>query len=181
MREYDKSISTQVSKFMREADSIEEKALVFLQLEERIYQKSQEVYQKDAEAIKMAQDAYEIELLDTWKATLPIKSLTKHIAVEGYAITLMNLVKLPPVMVKSMETSIGVYLNDYYMVYDAAQEDHDVQLMELKKAIHEYELETEDPLIFKLKEFKAALVTKFKILSWASKQETEKPLTKVQH
>ena len=93
----------------------------------------------------------------------------------------MNLVKLPPVMVKSMETSIGVYLNDYYMVYDAAQEDHDVQLMELKKAIHEYELETEDPLISKLKEFKAALVTKFKILSWASKQETEKPLTKVQH
>ena len=53
--------------------------------------------------------------------------------------------------------------------------------MELKKAIHEYELETEDPLISKLKEFKAALVTKFKILSWASKQETEKPLTKVQH
>ena len=48
---------------------------------------------------------------------------------EGYAITLMNLVKLPPVMVKSMETSIGVYLNDYYMVYDAAQEDHDVKLV----------------------------------------------------
>ena len=77
MREYDKSISTQVSKFMREADSIEEKALVFLQLEERIYQKSQEVYQKDAEATKMAQNAYEIELLDTWKASLPMKSLTK--------------------------------------------------------------------------------------------------------
>ena len=45
MKEYDKMISTQVSKFMREADSIEEKALVFLQLEERIFQKSQEVYE----------------------------------------------------------------------------------------------------------------------------------------
>ena len=55
---------------------------------------------------------------------------------EGYAIALLNLLKLPPVMVKSMETSIGIYLNDYYMVYDAAREDHNIQLVELKKAIH---------------------------------------------
>lgn len=63
---------------------------------------------------------------ETWTKTLPVKSLTKQIVIEGYAITLMNIVKLPPVMVKSLETSIGVYLNDYYIVYDAAQEDHDV-------------------------------------------------------
>ena len=74
-----------------------------------------------------------------------------------------------------------MYLNDYYMVYDAAKEDHDVQIVQLKKAIHEYELETADPLISKLKEFRAALLTRFKILAWASKQETEKPLTKAQH
>lgn len=95
---------------------------------------------------------------------------------EGYAITLMNIVKLPPVMVKSLETSIGVYLNDYYMVYDAAHEDHDVGMMQLKKASSEYNLERDDPLISKLKEFKAALLTKFKLLAWASKSETEKPL-----
>ena len=84
-------------------------------------------------------------------------------------------------MVKSMQTSLGLYLNDYYMVYDAAQEDHDVQIVQLQKAIHDYELEKTDPLISKLREFKAALLTRFKILSWASKQETEKPLTKAQH
>jgi len=65
-------------------------------------------------------------LRETWTKILPVKSLTKQIVIEGYAITLMNIVKLPPVMVKSLETSIGVYLNDYYIVYDAAQEDHDV-------------------------------------------------------
>ena len=54
----------------------------------------------------------------------------------------MNLVKLPPVMVKAMETSIGLYLNDYYMVYDAAHEDHDIHMTQLKKAMHEYNLET---------------------------------------
>jgi len=53
--------------------------------------------------------------------------------------------------------------------------------MQLKKAIHEYKLETEDPLISKLCEFKAAMLTKFKVLAWASKTETEKPLKKPQH
>lgn len=181
MKEYDKMISTQVAKFVREIDSIEEKALVFLQLEERVYHKTLEVYQKNSEAIKLAQEAYELELLETWTKALPAKSLTKQIVLEGYAITLMNMVKLPPVMVKSLETSIGVYLNDYYMVYDAAHEDHDVKLVQLKKASSEYNLETEDPLVSKLKEFKAALLTKFKLLAHASKLETDKPLTKSHH
>jgi len=181
MKEYDKMISTQVAKFVREIDSIEEKALVFLQLEERVYHKTLEVYQKNSEAIKLAQEAYELELLETWTKALPAKILTKQIVLEGYAITLMNMVKLPPVMVKSLETSIGVYLNDYYMVYDAAHEDHDVKLVQLKKALSEYNLETEDPLISKLKEFKAALLTKFKLLAYASKSETDKPLTKSHH
>lgn len=170
-----------MAKFVREIDNIEEKALVFLQLEERIYQKSQEIYQKDGEAMRLAQEAYELELLETWTKDLPVKSLTRQIVVEGYAIALMNIVKLPPVMVKSLETSIGIYLNDYYMIYDAAHEDHDVRLMQLKKATSEYNLETEDPLISKLKEFEAALLSKFKILAWASKSETEKPLTKEHH
>lgn len=147
-----------MAKFVREIDNIEEKALVFLQLEERIYQKSQEVYQKDGEAMRLAQEAYELELLETWTKDLPVKSLTRQIVVEGYAIALMNIVKLPPVMVKSLATSIGVYLNDYYMIYDAANEDHDVKLIQLKKATSEYNLETEDPLISKLKEFEAALL-----------------------
>lgn len=93
----------------------------------------------------------------------------------------MNIVKLPPVMVKSLETSIGIYLNDYYMVYDAAREEHNIQMMQLKLAIHEYKLTREDPLITKLEAFKSALLTKFKILAWASKAETPKTLTKAQH
>lgn len=62
---------------MREADSIQEKALVFLQLEERIFHHSLEVYQKDAEAIRLSQEAYEVELLETWTKDLPIKTLTR--------------------------------------------------------------------------------------------------------
>ena len=58
-----------------------------------------------------------------------MKQLTRQIAIEGYAIDLMNIVKLPTVMTKSLETSIGAYLNDYYMVYDAAFEDHDIKLV----------------------------------------------------
>ena len=62
----------------------------------------------------------------------------------------MNTVKLPPVMVKSLETSLGMHLNDYYLVYDAAHEDHDVTLVELKKAIQHHKLKTEDPLLKRL-------------------------------
>ena len=62
---------------MREVDNIEEKALVFLQLEERIYHKSMEIYQKDGEAMKMAQEAYDAELLETWTKNLPTKSVVK--------------------------------------------------------------------------------------------------------
>lgn len=50
-------------------------------------------------------------------------------------------------------------LNDYYMVYDAAHEDHEVELVQLKKAKKEYNLEEEDSMIKSLKEFKAALLT----------------------
>ena len=44
MKEYDKMISTQVTKFVREQDNMEEKALVFLQIEERIFTNSQKAY-----------------------------------------------------------------------------------------------------------------------------------------
>ena len=54
---------------------------------------------------------------------------TRKIAIEGYAIDLMNMMKLPPVMTKSVQTSIGVHLNDYYQVYDAAKEDHEVDMI----------------------------------------------------
>ena len=53
-------------------------------------------------------------------------------------------------MVKSLETSLGMHLNDYYLVYDAAHEDHDVTLVELKKAIQHHKLKTEDPLLKRL-------------------------------
>ena len=54
-------------------------------------------------------------------------------------------------------------------------------MVQLRKAVKEYALETEDPLISSLKGFKQALLTKFKTRAFASKTETEKPLTKVQH
>ena len=40
MTEYDKMISTQVTKYVREVDTIEEKALVFLAVEEKVFTKS---------------------------------------------------------------------------------------------------------------------------------------------
>lgn len=93
----------------------------------------------------------------------------------------MNIVKIPPVLVKSLNTAIGHYLNDVYMVYDAAQEDHDLKEVQIKKAIAEYELETENSFVQALKQFKAALLTKYNIRSFASKSTTAKPLTKQQH
>lgn len=93
----------------------------------------------------------------------------------------MNMVKFPTVLTKSLETTIGAYLNDYYMVYDAAHDDHDIQLVQLKKAIREHALETEDEHIKTLKAFKQAMLSKFEIFAKASKSETEKPLTKLQH
>jgi len=62
---------------VREGDSIEEKALVFLQIEERIYNKSRDRYQKDAEALRLAQEAYAVEVLETWTKELPSDILTK--------------------------------------------------------------------------------------------------------
>ena len=63
---------------MREADAIEEKALVYLQLEQSVYHRSVELYQRDAEAVRMAQESYEAELVGTWtKDQLPLKSLTR--------------------------------------------------------------------------------------------------------
>ena len=59
-------------------------------------------------------------MLETWSKSLPTATLTRQIATEGYAIDLMNMVKFPPVHTKSLETSIGIYLNDYYLVEDAA-------------------------------------------------------------
>ena len=60
---------------------------------------------------------------------MPNLKKTRKIAIEGYAIDLMNMMKLPPVMTKSVQTSIGVHLNDYYQVYDAAKEDHEVDMI----------------------------------------------------
>jgi hypothetical protein len=40
MKEYDKMISTQVTKYVRECYNIEEKALVFLALEEDVFLRS---------------------------------------------------------------------------------------------------------------------------------------------
>jgi len=74
----------------------------------------------------MMEEEYRKELLQTWTDFTPNQSLTKQIVIEGYAISLLNMVKIPPVMVKSLETSLGIVLNDYYTVYDAAFEDHEV-------------------------------------------------------
>ena len=58
---------------------------------------------------------------------MPTKELAVKVCIEGYAIDLINMIKIPPVLVKSLNTAIGAYLNDTYMVYDAAQEDHDLK------------------------------------------------------
>ena len=75
----------------------------------------------------------------------------------------MNMVKIPPVLVKSLETSIGLYLNDYYMVYDAAAEDHDVKILQLKRAIRDYKMEEDDPIVRGLSEFRMAMLTKYDV------------------
>ena len=181
MKEYDKMISSQVTKYVREVDIIEEKALVYLQIEESVYDRSENLYDTSSEAIAMIQTEYERELCETWSKALPNKQLTRQIAIEGLAIDLMNIVKLPPVLTKSLETSIGVYLNDYYMVFDAAMEDHDIQLVQLKKAIRDYKLASEDPQIKWLLELKKGMQSRFYVEAYASKKETEKALTKVQH
>jgi len=126
----------------------------------------------------MMQLYYEQELSETWTGALPGKTLTYQVCIEGYAIDLMNMVKIPHVLVKSLETAIGHYLNDFYMVYDAAQEDHGLQQVQIKRAIRDYNLEEEDPLVKALKAFRLAFMTKFDIRAHASKAETEKPLTK---
>jgi hypothetical protein len=92
----------------------------------------------------------------------------------------MNMVKLPPVLVKSLSTAIGHFLNDFYMVYDAANEDHDLKEVQIKRAIKEHNLEVEDPLVKSLKAFRLGLLTKFKISAYTSKSDTDKPLTKQQ-
>lgn len=111
---------------MREIDNIEERGLVFLQTPASIYERSENFYEKDSVAQSMVQQEYAKELLETWTKSLPAKELTRQITIEGYAIDFMNLLKIPPVLTKSLETSIGLYLNDYYMVVDAAHEDHEV-------------------------------------------------------
>ena len=42
---------------------------------------------------------------------------------------------------------MGIYLNDYYMAIDAAHEDHDIVQVQQQKAIKEYGLKENDPLI----------------------------------
>ena len=53
MKEYDRLISTQVTKFIKEIDNIEEKALIYLQLEESIIEQSEKIYDKNSEAMKL--------------------------------------------------------------------------------------------------------------------------------
>mmetsp|Transcript_4976 Transcript_4976/g.6629 ORF Transcript_4976/g.6629 Transcript_4976/m.6629 type:complete len:174 (+) Transcript_4976:970-1491(+) len=93
----------------------------------------------------------------------------------------MNIMKLPPVMTKSVQTSIGVYLNDYYMVYDAAREDHDVDIVQLKKAIKEQNLEAEDQRIKALRNLRQAILLKYNCPARVSKKDTERYLSKAQH
>ena len=50
----------------------------------------------------MMQLFYEQELSETWTGSLPNKLLTQQVCTEGYAIDLMNMVKIPPVLVKSL-------------------------------------------------------------------------------
>jgi len=161
LKDYDKIISTQVTKYVREIDNIEERGLVFLQVPESVYDRSEEFYLKDSVAVSSIQQEYAKELLELSTKSLPTQALTRQATIEGYAISLMNIVKIPPVLAKSLETSIGIYLNDYYQVIDAAHEDHELQFLQLLKAVKHYNLEEEDPLIKALIGFKQALLTKF--------------------
>jgi len=129
MKDYDKAIAHTIIKYQRTQESIEERGLVFLQTPASVFEKSEKFYEKDSFCLEQIQQCYEKELLSTWTKQLPNKALTRQMAIEGYAINMMNIHKLPPLMPSKLQPCIGIYLNDYYMVYDAAKEDHDVELV----------------------------------------------------
>ena len=71
MKEYDKIISSQVTKFVREQNNFEEKALVLQQLEQSILLASKQHYAKDRQAQTMLEQEYETDLFCTWTGQLP--------------------------------------------------------------------------------------------------------------
>ena len=137
------------------------------------------IYNKQSEYLRIYEEEYAASLLETYSKELPVKSLARKIAIKAQAIDLINMIKFPQVLTRSMETSLGLYLNDYYNVIDAIKEDHDVKFVQLKKAIHVYKLEEEDTLVKSLKNFRQAMLGKFKII--LTNEKSAKALTKTQH
>ena len=88
------------------------------------------------------------------------------------------MLKFPSVIPKSLQTAIGLYLNDYYQIYDAAKEDHDVEILQVRKAIKEHNLETEDSRIMALKRLQQAIYSKFHFVSVKAEGTLSKPQLK---
>ena len=130
-------------------------------MEETAWERSSLTFHRQSEFLRRYQEEYAKALLETWTKPVPERGMARKLIVKTYAIELMNIVKLPQVLTRSLETSIGLYLNDYYMVHDAIYEDHDVKMLQLLKAVREHKLETEDPLVSSLKQFKSGMLRKF--------------------
>ena len=99
---------------------------------------------------------------------MPEKKVVKQITIEGYAIDLMNILKISAGTKTKFKPTVASYLTDYYMSVDAAYEDHCVEHLELLKAIDHYKLESEDPLIKMLKRLKVSILSKYKIENTAA-------------
>ena len=119
MKDYDKCISQQVNKFSKETENIEDRAVVYLAVEENAWERSSLIFHRQSEFLHQYQEEYAKALLETWTKPVPERGMARKLIVKTFAIELMNIVKLPQVLTRSLETSIGLYLNDYYMVHDA--------------------------------------------------------------
>ena len=77
MKKYDKMISKQVSKYVSEVDNLEDRAIIYLSVEKRAYQKSLKMFQHDSSFISLLQSEYQEKLLETWSKRVPAKALTR--------------------------------------------------------------------------------------------------------
>lgn len=65
-KEYDKMISTQVTKYVRETDMMMDKALIYLSIEQKVFKSSHKLFFKNGAAQVLMDEIYQRELLETW-------------------------------------------------------------------------------------------------------------------
>lgn len=87
----------------------------------------------------------------------------------------MNLMKIQNGVTTKFRSTVMSYLQDYYMVVDAAKEDYNVEHLQVLKAIDQYNFETDDSLIKALKRLKLAIMGKFRIEHTSDETKVEKP------